>query len=75
MSPIPPPGILGIDGSLSFFSNTTASVVINNEATDAAFSRAVRVTFVGSITPALIRFSYFSVCALNPKSSFPSLTF
>ena len=48
---------------------------MNNDATDAAFSSAVLVTLVGSITPALIIFSYFSVAALNPKSSLPSLTF
>jgi len=40
MSPIPPPGIGGIAGSFSFFSNTTASVVIKSEETEAAFSSA-----------------------------------
>ena len=37
------------------------------EAIEAAFCRAVRVTFVGSITPACTRSSYCSVEALKPK--------
>ena len=49
--------------------------MIKSEETEAAFSSAVLVTLVGSITPDLIRFSYFSVAALNPKSSLPSNTF
>lgn len=43
-----------------------ASVVSMREAMDAAFCRAVRVTLVGSITPAFTRSSYCSVAALNP---------
>ena len=37
------------------------------EQNDAAFCRAVRVTLVGSITPAFTRSSYCSVEALKPK--------
>ena len=67
MSPYPPPGgIIGAGFSFSGFSQITASVVRSIDATDAAFSSATLVTFVGSITPAFIRFSYSSVSALNP---------
>ena len=41
---------------------------------DAAFSKAKRVTFVGSIIPAAIIFSYLSSRALYPKSSLPART-
>jgi len=58
-----PPGIDG-DFSGSFFSTTTASVVSSRLAMDAAFWSAVRVTLVGSITPASTRSSYVSVWAL-----------
>lgn len=44
-----------------------ASVVSMSEAIEAAFCRAVRVTLVGSITPAFTRSSYCSVVALKPK--------
>ena len=44
-----------------------ASVVSMSEAMEAAFCRAVRVTLVGSITPAVTRSSYCSVAALKPK--------
>lgn len=50
MSPIPPGA--GIAGFSSFTSVMAHSVVKNTLATDAAFSRAIRVTLVGSITPA-----------------------
>ena len=61
--PMPPPGI---DGAFSgsFFSTTTASVVSRRLAMDAAFWSAVRVTLVGSITPASTRSSYLSAWAL-----------
>src|SRR5712691_5778485 len=59
----PPPGIAGIF-SFSFFSTTTHSVVRSSPAMDAAFCSAVRVTLVGSITPAATRSSYSSVWAL-----------
>jgi hypothetical protein len=45
-------------------SQIMASVVSMSEATEAAFCRAVRVTLVGSITPAFTRSSYVSVYAL-----------
>jgi hypothetical protein len=49
--PIPgPPGGIGA-GFSSFSSTKTASVVRNIPAIEAAFSRAIRVTFAGSITP------------------------
>jgi len=56
--PMPPPGMAGADFSSSFFSTTTHSVVSSSEAMEAAFCRAVRVTLVGSITPASTRSSY-----------------
>src|SRR6266516_3185199 len=59
----PPPGIAGIF-SFSFFSTTTHSVVRSSPALDAAFCSAVRVTLVGSMTPAATRSSYSSVWAL-----------
>src|SRR2546422_5174990 len=59
----PPPGIGGIF-SFSFFSATTHSVVRSSPAMDAAFCSAVRVTLVGSMTPAATRSSYSSVWAL-----------
>jgi hypothetical protein len=53
MPPIPPiPGFIGISGLSSFSSTIIHSVVRNIPATEAAFSRAMRATFVGSITPA-----------------------
>ena len=51
------------------------SVVSSRPATEAAFCRAMRVTFFGSMTPALIRSSYSPVAALKPKPSLPPLTF
>src|SRR5690625_5452696 len=85
MPPIPPipPGIpppapippSSLSPFLDGFSTTTASVVSISAATDAAFSSAVRVTLVGSITPASIRSSYFSLLALYPNAPSPSSTF
>ena len=49
-----------------------ASVVSINPAIEAAFWRAVRVTLVGSMTPAATRSSNFSVAALKPKLSLSS---
>jgi hypothetical protein len=51
MSP-PPPGMAGA-GFFSGFSAITASVVRNRPAIDAAFCSADRVTFAGSMMPAL----------------------
>jgi hypothetical protein len=46
-------GMAGMGGSFFFgFSAIIASVVNRSEATDAAFWRAKRATFVGSIIPA-----------------------
>jgi hypothetical protein len=50
-----PPCMCGLSSSGS--SANIQSVVKSIEATEAAFSRATRPTFVGSITPAAIRFS------------------
>jgi hypothetical protein len=61
--PMPPPGVAGA-GFSSFFSTTTHSVVRSKPAIDAAFWSAVRVTLVGSITPAFTRSSNASVAAL-----------
>jgi hypothetical protein len=55
--PIPPPGGAAGAGFSSFFSTTTASVVSRRPAIEAAFCSAVRVTLVGSMTPALTRSS------------------
>jgi len=50
-------------------------VVSSIAAIEDAFSTAIRVTLVGSITPDLYKFSNLSVRALYPKSPFPSRTF
>ncbi len=59
MPPIPPmpPPPIGIAGLSSGSSAMAASVVIRRPAIDAASWRAARTTLVGSITPALTRFS------------------
>jgi hypothetical protein len=49
---MPPPGGAAGAGLSSFFSTTTHSVVSRRPAIDAAFCSAVRVTLVGSMTPA-----------------------
>lgn len=61
--PIPPGdqymssgGICGMGSFFLGFSATAASVVMSRPATEAAFWRANRVTFVGSMTPAATRF-------------------
>ena len=54
MPPIPPAGIWGMAGLSSGASPTIASVVRTRAAMEAAFWRAVRVTFAGSTMPALI---------------------
>jgi hypothetical protein len=59
-------GAQGVDGEVRaravvFAAQTMASVVSMREAMEAAFCRAVRVTLVGSITPAFTRSSYCSV--------------
>jgi hypothetical protein len=57
--PMPPPmpPAAAIAGFSSFRSTTTHSVVRSKPAIDAAFWSAVRVTLVGSITPAFTRSS------------------
>ena len=60
--------------AISGMRETTASVVSSSAATDAAFCRAERTTFVGSITPAATKSSYRSVSALKPSSPFISFT-
>ena len=55
MPPIPPPippSIGGMGASFLGSSTMVASVVSNKDATEAAFSKATRVTFVGSMMPA-----------------------
>ncbi len=76
MPPIPPGGIPGMPPPLSSSgcSATMHSVVRSRPATLAAFCRAKRVTLAGSMTPALIRSSYYSVSALKPMAPFISLT-
>ena len=59
MPGIPPP-IGGIAGSSSLMSTKAHSVVKIIPATEAAFSKAIRVTFLGSIIPALSISTYCS---------------
>ena len=73
MPPMPPAGMAGA-GCSDFFSARTHSVVRNIEAIEAAFSRATRDTFVGSMIPALSMSSYLSSRALYPKAPSPSRT-
>src|SRR6266850_3338878 len=62
MSPMPPwPPGAGAFFSFSGISVTRHSVVSNRPAIEAAFCSAVRVTFLGSTTPALTRSSYSPV--------------
>ena len=63
MPPIPC-GIAGAAGSLLGLSAIMHSVVVISEDTPAAFTSAVRTTFVGSTTPALNMFVYVSFSAL-----------
>ncbi len=61
MPPMPPiSGMAGMAGLSSGFSATMASVVIIRPATEAASSKAVRTTLVGSMIPALIISRYCS---------------
>ena len=58
MPPMPPPGPpAGAAGLSSFFSTISASVVRSSPEIEAAFCSAVRVTLVGSMTPACTRSS------------------
>ncbi len=54
MPPMPPMSPPGIAGAFSGLSATTASVVRNSAAIDAAFWRAERVTLAGSMMPSAI---------------------
>src|SRR6202043_2645024 len=60
--------------SFSGISVTNASVVSIRAEIEAAFCRAVRVTLVGSTTPAFTRSSYFPVATLNPSLPLRFLT-
>ena len=62
-----PPGVCRASLSSSGSSEAIAPVVNMRPAIEAAFCNAVRVTLAGSITPALTRSSYTSVCALKPE--------
>src|SRR5271170_3471379 len=64
MSP-PPPGMAGAF-SFSGFSAITASVVRNRPAIEAAFCSAERVTFAGSMIPALNMSTYLPSAAFRP---------
>src|ERR1700722_13259180 len=64
MSP-PPPGMAGAF-SFSGFSAITASVVRNRPAIEAAFCSADRVTFAGSMMPALNMSTYSPSAAFRP---------
>ena len=63
ISGAPPPCGAAAGAGLSAI---THSVVNNIDAMDAAFSNATLDTLVGSITPALNKFSKTSVLALKP---------
>ena len=52
MPPMPPVGSPAVAAAFSGLSATTASVVRNSAAMDAAFCSAERVTLTGSATPA-----------------------
>ena len=56
MPPMPPPGIPA-SGFSSGLSLINASVVSSRDAMELAFCNAARTTLVGSMTPAVIRFS------------------
>ena len=62
-APSPPPTGAGVRSGLSA---TTASVVRNRPAIDAALSSAERVTFTGSLMPAASMSTYSPVAALRP---------
>jgi hypothetical protein len=68
MPPMPPspPGIPPPAGAFSGLSATTASVVRNSAAIDAAFCSAERVTLAGSMMPSAIMSTYSPVAALRP---------
>ena len=63
---MPPADAAEAFSSLSGYSQTMASVVSSNEAIDAAFWSAARVTLVGSMTPSATRSPKLSVSALKP---------
>src|SRR5690606_18476460 len=60
MPGMPPPPIGGIAGASSLISIKAHSVVSIIPATEAAFSNAIRVTFLGSIIPAFSMSTYSS---------------
>src|ERR1700683_2187205 len=70
----PPPGPAGA-GVFSGFSAMTASVVRNRPAIEAAFCSAERVTFAGSMMPALNMSTYSPVAAFRPWPADRVLTF
>ena len=65
-SPCHPVGSPAGAGFFSGLSATTASVVRNRPAIDAAFCSAERVTFTGSLMPAASMSTYSPVAALRP---------
>src|SRR5271165_6740697 len=69
-----PPGPPEAGFSFSGNSVTNASVVSKRAEIEAAFCSAVRVTLVGSTTPALTRSSYSPVATLNPSLPLRFLT-
>ena len=62
----PPPGPPAGAGFFSGLSATTASVVRNSAAIDAAFCSAERVTLAGSMMPAASRSTYSPFAAFRP---------
>ena len=67
ISPMPPPGGIGIGVSFFGFSATIASVVIRRPAIDEASCSAVRTTLAGSMTPRATRSPYSSAWASKPQ--------
>jgi len=67
--PIPPPPGMGAAGFFSGISLMSASVVKRSPAMLAAFSSAVRATYVGSTMPAFTMSTYSAESASKP--SFP----
>ena len=72
MPPIPP-GAAGIAGSSDLMSATSDSVVRTIEATEAAFSSALLVTFVGSTIPCFDHIAVGLIVCIKAVANFVSI--
>jgi hypothetical protein len=72
---MPPPGQAGAGFSFAGTSATNASVVSRRPEIDAAFCSAVRVTLVGSTTPAFSKSPYSPPDLVNPALDLFGRTF